>query len=761
MDKRPLDTASLIPLSLLSTSVFERSKKNNTSNTVAALQPSTHSTPITTLRTPASEPSFDLIIKKEPLGAQQLSTRPIEPVDMDPFVQGQSRRGRQQYEITGGRQRADSGDRNGRLERPTGSIHRGSFSGSSSKRRIQSPSPEPRKRPSTSSSYFKNFSPRSLSDSGGDSERDSGEQMGHRERHHKSTISEQTVVSFPESTRLSEKSRISQRQSENPLSSKSRRKRLRKANSGSSEDSSSSESSDSDSGSSDSDDYEQDRQLNGTSALKLHGIIHDLILDLERTRTKHAKYSEKVKDTSRKFRTISRKLERHFRDLSDTVMAVASPSERPPLASRSISDRAAVATVMQSGKKTQSYSGALPPSQQHLASSRKPSVSASALSSNISLAQTSDRFTIASANVVETFTNIHADVRNKAFGRKPRNMVEPSVIAGTDMDEVLVTSSLEGSIDFWDLEARRVMTSIPKSRLNQPWSEDMCWVGQNVLAVASAHKEGVSRNHQMMLIHVEKVKMPRATSAQNGASVSWTLQELKEMPHDPNKGGIMCMTSLGESASGFSVATAAMDKQIINWKFSGQDSYGNYIPKQQQQIHNRHTSTIQTLCYAPQSQILFSGGCDCKVIGWNMERSEAVVEFKSKDGRINSIVQNPVDPHLFLVCQALMSNQLSLHDNRMRFEREVLRFGFESADRLSKQILPSWHPGGAIVSSGMQSESKINLWDIRWRDVQRGAGQSIDVHEKRVFKAAFHAKRSFMTSMSSDGSLAFISIQGQ
>ncbi|KAG0290304.1 hypothetical protein BGZ98_003520, partial [Dissophora globulifera] len=614
-------------------------------------------------------------------------TLPIEPVDMDPFVQGQSRRGRQQYEITGARQRADSGDR-----------------------------------------YFKNFSPRSLSDSGGDSERDSGEQMGRRERHHKSTISEQTVVSFPESTRLSEKSRISQRQSENPLSSKSRRKRLRKANSGSSEDSSTSESSDSESGSSDSDDYEQDRQLNGASALKLHGIIHDLILDLERTRTKHAKYSEKVKDTSRKFRTISRKLERHFRDLSDIVMAVASPSERPPLASRSNSDRAAVATVTQSGKKTQSYSGALPPSQQHLASNRKPSVSASALSSNIGLAQTNDRFTIASANVVETFTNIHADVRNKAFGRKPRNMVEPSVIAGTDMDEVLVTSSLEGSIDFWDLEARRVMTSIPKSRLNQPWSEDMCWAGQNVLAVASAHKE---------------------------VSVSWTLQELKETPHDPNKGGIMCMTSLGESASGFSVATAAMDKQIINWKFSGQDGYGNYIPKQQQQIHHRHTSTIQTLCYAPQSQILFSGGCDCKVIGWNMERSEAVVEFKSKDGRINSIVQNPVDPHLFLVCQALTSNQLSLHDNRMRFEREVLRFGFESADRLSKQILPSWHPGGAIVSSGMQSESKINLWDIRWRDVQRGAGQSIDVHEKRVFKAAFHAKRSFMTSMSSDGSLAF------
>jgi len=169
-----------------------------------------------------------------------------------------------------------------------------------------------------------------------------------------------------------------------------------------------------------------------------------------------------------------------------------------------------------------------------------------------------------------------------------------------------------------------------------------------------------------------------------------------------------------------------------------------------------------------------------------MVRSEVVLEYKEKDGRINSIQQNPVDPNLFLVCQALTCNQISLHDHRQRFERAVLCFGSDGADRLSKQIMPSWHPNGAIVSCGMQTESKINIWDIRWKDVRRGPRQSIDVHgmarcvffllcsfekkkcflltrydvvmvlDKRVFKAAFHPRQSFITSMSAAGSLAFM-----
>jgi hypothetical protein len=41
-------------------------------------------------------------------------------------------------------------------------------------------------------------------------------------------------------------------------------------------------------------------------------------------------------------------------------------------------------------------------------------------------------------------TNVHADIRNKTFGRKPRCMLHHVPIAGPDMEEVMVTSALDG-----------------------------------------------------------------------------------------------------------------------------------------------------------------------------------------------------------------------------------------------------------------------------------------------------------------------------
>ncbi|KAK3838242.1 MAG: WD40-repeat-containing domain protein [Linnemannia gamsii] len=520
--------------------------------------------------------------------------------------------------------------------------------------------------------------------------------------------------------------------------SKHKNKRRRTARETSGESSSSnSSSSESDSSSDESD----APRLTGASGLKLHGQIHDLMLELERTRTKYSKYAEKAKAASKRIRNISKKLERRFRDLSERP-AISShettASERPMMASRPSSDK-----VMQNTS-TSSLS-----SKTSAAAPKSISSKGRSGPSRIRLAQYNDRVAVASLDVVETLTNVHADIRNKTFGRKPRCMLHHVPIAGPEMEEVMVTSALDGTIQFWDLERRRVTSTIQKGPTNMPWAEDMCWVGKNTLAVASAHKEGVPMTHQLMLVHVEKAKP--------NSSVQWTTQSLDQKPHDNSKGGILCLSALTEDRSGISMASAGMDKQIIRWKFTPPNSDGDCVPSQQVLIHNKHTSTIQGLCYTPHNNILFSGGSDCKIIGWNMERSEVVYDYKSKErGRINSLTPNPVDPNLLLVCHATTNNQLSLHDLRVRFDDPVLRFGFECADNLSRQVMPSWHPGGAIVSSGTQSDPKINIWDIRWRDVHRGAGQSIDGQSKRVFKAAFHPTKPFITSMSADSSLAFI-----
>lgn len=93
----------------------------------------------------------------------------------------------------------------------------------------------------------------------------------------------------------------------------------------------------------------------------------------------------------------------------------------------------------------------------------------------------------------------------------------------------------------------------------------MCWVGRNVLAVASATKEGVELSHQLTLIHVKNTPPQKSNlgSLNAGSSLAWTIQALEQKPHDMSKGAIMCMSAMTEDASGLSLATAGMDKQIV------------------------------------------------------------------------------------------------------------------------------------------------------------------------------------------------------
>ncbi|KAF9986019.1 hypothetical protein BGZ75_002282 [Mortierella antarctica] len=693
----------------------------------------------------------------------------------DPFVQGQSRYGRDYYEGTSRRSYdANMDERYGPADMMQ--FHQRHDNGRSqftnpapNKRRNESTSPEPRKRTAAGSG---------------------GEDREPRTRHAGATMdispgtspyagSVQTISSLsspgseapPVKDRVSRKAndgtapspgraKSTSRKSSSKASSSKSHKSLKKKNNKGHGSSSSSSASDSDSdSSSDSEDSEdsdvEDMRLAGSSDLKLHGVVSDLMLELERTRTKHAKYCEKVKTSSRKIRNILKSIQKRLRDLHDRAAVDTTTPARPSMTSRRNTTEKPGPTLPATAKSSQQQSTAASSSAPTSVSAAPPRKRRASMSGTS--AHRNESVAVASRAVVETLTNVLADVRKGAFSRKPRSMILHSAVAGPDMEEVMVTSALDGSINFWDLENRRVMSTIHKNAISQPWAEDVCWVGRNVLAVASATKDGVSNKHQMTLVHVAKGKPQRSALGLNGPSLAWTLQSLDQKPHDSSKGGITCIASIAEDASGISLATAALDKQIVNWKFAPQNSDGDCVPIQQRLIHNKHTNSIQALCYAQHSHTLFSGGSDCKVVGWDMPRSEVVVEYKNTErGRVTAVMQNPVDPNLFLVCHAATDNQLSLHDHRQRFDNAVLRFGFPCADNLSKLVVPSWHPGGAIVSCGTQSEPKINIWDIRWKDVQRGAGQSIDVHDKRVFKAAFHPKRSFMTSMSADSSLAFI-----
>ncbi|KAF9111156.1 hypothetical protein BGX27_005316, partial [Mortierella sp. AM989] len=510
----------------------------------------------------------------------------------------------------------------------------------------------------------------------------------------------------------------------------------------------------------------EELQLNGGTTLpEFDGDINDLIRELERTRAKHERHREGMVACVNKIRELSIILERRCRESSQVPM-----STQPSSLDRRNSISASAVSLAKNKKlpivtrETRS-SQSLPPQQYQPMQraplppqSPQPTVKRRQSSASIpskKLIQRGDCMPIASSNVVATLFNVLTDTRSKAFARKPRNMIMPSSITDSDLGETMVTSAMDGSLQFWDLEKKSVVANIPQSQMHQPWSEDICWVNQNVLAAACAHQAGTPLHHQLALIHAENSTSSKSPLGRGMSYIKWSVQQLKQMPHDGSKGSIMCISSLGKSDRGFSLATAGMDKQVFRWQFESSNLEQECYPTRQQLIHNKHTAMIQAMCYAPETTSLYTGGSDCKIIGWDLRRSALLFEDKGQD-RINTIDQNPVDPRLFLVSRASLNNQLSLYDSRQGFHMPALQFGVDGSERLTKQIKPSWHPDGTLVSCGMQSGSKINIWDIRWKEVMRGTGQTLNPHaSKNVLKAAFHPTRSLMASMSTDGSLAF------
>ncbi|KAF9978637.1 hypothetical protein BGZ73_001290 [Actinomortierella ambigua] len=374
-----------------------------------------------------------------------------------------------------------------------------------------------------------------------------------------------------------------------------------------------------------------------------------------------------------------------------------------------------------------------------------------------STAAAGGRFTLSSKPVVDTLTNLKIDLRSKAFARKPRSLLMYSELSGDTLKDVMVTSSLDGNIQFWDLSSRKMISQLHKNQLQFPWAEDVCWVGKDLLAVASASAQGQPQQRQLSLVHVNASP---ASGRQGRMTLSSVCQHVDAMPHD--KTGINVLAPVDQFSDGSLVlASGGGDKALYQWRFGAPDSEGEYVALEPQLIHSRHTAGVQGLCYSRFDNAMFSGGTDCRLVAWDMQHQSSIIDHRYTDrGRITHILQNPQDPRLFLISHADKTNQLRVMDTRKGAQDTVLTLGFPSVENVSRYVAPSWHPTGGLISCGTTSGTgKIHLWDIRWKNVERGPGQSISVHEKTIFRAAFHPTHSLLASMSSDNTLAFIDFQ--
>jgi len=148
-----------------------------------------------------------------------------------------------------------------------------------------------------------------------------------------------------------------------------------------------------------------------------------------------------------------------------------------------------------------------------------------------------------------------------------------------------------------------------------------------------------------------------------------------------------------------------------------------------------------------QKKTILSVGCDKRIIGFDL--SAGRTEFKNLiDSKCMSVLANPCDFNLYMVQTGAPGRQLLLFDIRLR-QTEIHAFGWkqESSESQSALINQSWSPDGWYLSSG-SADPVIHIFDIRYHG--QNPCQSVQAHQKRVFKAVWHQTLPYLTSISSD-----------
>ncbi|RLN17638.1 U5 small nuclear ribonucleoprotein 40 kDa protein-like [Panicum miliaceum] len=292
-------------------------------------------------------------------------------------------------------------------------------------------------------------------------------------------------------------------------------------------------------------------------------------------------------------------------------------------------------------------------------------------------------------------------------------------------DQLVVTSALDGLVTLWQVEPRGPSVSFrgktdcfsPKHR----WPEDIAWHpdGDKIFAVYTADNGD------------SQVSMANLISGQRKVTF------LPEKPH--TKGIINNITFMPWSDACF--VTAGSDHAVILWE----DKDDSWKPKR---VHKDfHSSAVMGVAGLQQKKTILSVGCDKRIIGFDL--SAGRTEFKNLiDSKCMSVLLNPCDFNLYMVQAGAPGRQLRLFDIRLR-QTEIHAFGWkqESSESQSALINQSWSPDGWYLSSG-SADPVIHIFDIRYHG--QNPCQSVQAHQKRVFKAVWHQTLPYLTSISSD-----------
>lgn len=306
--------------------------------------------------------------------------------------------------------------------------------------------------------------------------------------------------------------------------------------------------------------------------------------------------------------------------------------------------------------------------------------------------------------------------------RKPRSLVLSPAI-----DHLCATSALDGVVNFWQITQDKGFgvnlshTVDCQSSVTRRWPEDLAWhpLGDTLFAVYSA-----DGGPQVGIIRTSKKK----------AGVEF----LKDKPHDK---GIINNIQFLPWSNGTQFVTGGCDHAVVLWS----EKEEGWKPRLLHKV--LHSSSVTGVGGIPHKQLIMSSGMDKRVYAVDPTHGRTVFHHQLESKALG-VLPNPGDFNLIMVQTGTPEQQLRLFDIRVQ-RTELHCFGWkqEASDSQSGYISQSWSPDGLYCASG-STDPKIHIFDIRYNS--REPVQTLDAHQKRVFKAAWHPNLPLLLSISSD-----------
>lgn len=226
------------------------------------------------------------------------------------------------------------------------------------------------------------------------------------------------------------------------------------------------------------------------------------------------------------------------------------------------------------------------------------------------------------------------------FNKKPRsllyNIADGSMSKG--MNELMITTSLDGELQFWNAAERRRIKTIGKDHIYDSWIDDICWATPSTLAFCPPQKS----DEPVKLVHIGNVTK---------TNVEGRIQTLDESPHE---NGISVIGSLEtgdyntRNMEKCSFVTGGYDKGIYLWSLKRESPDDNFIPTGVSRLNIKHTSAVYSLCYDKYKNVLFSGGADERLVLFDMQTNTTLRELRLAQ-RVSQIIQSKANPNVMLI----------------------------------------------------------------------------------------------------------------